>query len=180
MGHVSTIHKAPFCKENHQKRRYRNRPRPKETRGLGWTYRLFLADVDVSFNGKQASKLTREDINHANSTHHEGTTSDMHLKIEKIRPWWALASQDVAQRTAPPQNWVIPARHVSTSTSPWLESRFFCFGEDHSRHRAGATWEEAVTHRNIDDEFAEPQVPSNLHMLHKFRNIRITKKWMKV
>lgn len=129
MGHVSTIHKAPFCKENHQKRRYRNRPRPKETRGLGWTYRLFLADVDVSFNGKQASKLTREDIDHANSTHHEGTTSDMHLKIEKIRPWWALASQDVAQRTAPPQNWVIPARHVSTSTSPWLESRFFCFGE---------------------------------------------------
>ena len=45
---------------------------------------------------------------------------------------------------------------------------------DHSRHRAGATGqgphERKPSLTKNWAEFAEPQVPSNLHLLHKFRN----------
>ena len=156
MGHVSTIHKAPFCKENHQKRRYRNRPRPKEARGLGWTNRLFLADVDVSFDGKQASKQ-------ASSRVKISTMQTLHImKAPQAICTWKLKKSDHDGHL--PRKMSRKEQHLRRIESsllatfqpaPPLDLRADssvsakALNVDHSRHRAGATWEEAVTHEKL-------------------------------
>ena len=138
MGHVSTFHKAPFCKENHQKRTCRNRmtmamdPRPKFHPGSGLNLPALLGGCGRLLQWskfKQASSHVKISTCKLYTTHHESTTSDMHLKIENQTMMGTCLARCRAKEQHQLQNWVIPARHVSTSTSHWLESRFVCFRE---------------------------------------------------